>query len=265
MMQQADDFLEESNSLFAIVSPLNDEQLLIVTQFKKWTIEDIIGHLHIFNHAAKLALESSEAFNAFFAPMVNDLAVGKSLLDFQRDWLGKVKGRELVEVWRAGYEDIAAIYGNADPKQRITWVGPPMSARSSITARQMETWAHGQAVFDTLGLEREDSDRIKNIVHMGVGTYGWTFINRKWEVPDPAPYVELTAPSGEVWQWNEEQDDNCVSGLATEFCQIVTQTRNVADTNITTVGEAASRWMANAQCFAGQPHDAPKVGTRFKV
>ena len=123
----------------------------------------------------------------------------------------------------------------------------------------------GQAVFDILGLERQDGDRIKNIVHMGVGTYGWTFINRKWEVPDPAPYVKLTTPSGEVWQWNEEQNDNCVNGTATEFCQIVTQTRNVADTNIKTVGEAASRWMANAQCFAGQSHDPPKAGTRFKV
>ena len=264
-MQQADDFLEESNSLFAVISALNGEQLLTATQFKKWTIEDIIGHLHIFNHAANLALESSEAFNAFFTPMVKDLAAGKSLLTSQREWLGKVKGRELIEAWRAGYEALANTYKTADPKQRITWVGPPMSARSSITARQMETWAHGQAVFDILGLEREDSDRIKNIVHMGVGTYGWTFINRKWEVPDPAPYVKLTAPSGEIWQSNEEQYDNCVCGSATEFCQIVTQTRNVADTNINTIGEAASRWMANAQCFAGQPHDAPKAGTRFRI
>ena len=142
-MQQAGDFLEESNSLFSIVSPLNDEQLLTVTQFKNWTIEDVIGHLHIFNHAAKLALESSEAFNVFFAPMVKDLSAGKSLLDFQREWLGEIQGRELIEAWRTGYEDLAVTYGNADPRQRITWVGPPMSARSSITARQMETWAHG--------------------------------------------------------------------------------------------------------------------------
>ena len=39
-----------------------------------------------------------------------------------------------------------------------------MSARSKITARHMETWAHGQEVFDALGKDREEKDRIKNIV-----------------------------------------------------------------------------------------------------
>ena len=57
-----------------------------------------------------------------------------------------------------------------------------MSARSKITARHMETWAHGQEVFDALGKDREEKDRIKNIVHMGVIAYGWTFVNRKLEI-----------------------------------------------------------------------------------
>ena len=38
-----------------------------------------------------------------------------------------------------------------------------MSARSSISARLMETWAHGQAVYDRLGVVRVDTDRIRNI------------------------------------------------------------------------------------------------------
>ena len=36
-----------------------------------------------------------------------------------------------------------------------------MSARSSISARLMETWAHGQEVYDHLGVVRVDADRIK--------------------------------------------------------------------------------------------------------
>lgn len=74
-----------------------------------------------------------------------------------------------------------------------------MSARSSITARLMESWAHAQAIFDVLGVERENGDGIKNICVLGLNTYGWTFKNRRLDAPQPVPQLRLTAPSGEVW------------------------------------------------------------------
>jgi hypothetical protein len=59
-------------------------------------------------------------------------------------------------------------FGVADPSQRVKWAGPDMSVRSAITARLMETWAHGQAIYDVLGVERRDEDRIRNIAVLGV-------------------------------------------------------------------------------------------------
>jgi hypothetical protein len=53
-----------------------------------------------------------------------------------------------------------------------------------------------------------------------------------------------------------------VRGDALEFCQVVTQTRNVADTALEVVGDVATRWMSIAQCFAGGPVDPPKPGER---
>jgi len=50
-----------------------------------------------------------------------------------------------------------------------------MSVRSCIIARQMETWAHAQAIFDVLGQTRTDADRLKNVAHIGVTTYSWSF------------------------------------------------------------------------------------------
>ena len=261
-MQQADDFRQECKMLADLIGAQPDSVFNCVTLFKGWTINDVIGHLHMFNVAARLTLEDERKFAEFFAPVSADLRAGKSMLESQNVWLDGLKGRALFEVWCDECEAIAAIYGATDPKRRITWAGPDMSARSSITARQMETWAHGQEVFDCLGQLRVDSDRIKNIAHLGVSTFGWTFINRKEGVPEPAPHVVLTAPSGAVWKWNEQQDTNRVSGPATDFCQIVTQTRNVADTSIQTFGDIASRWMAIAQCFAGKPNDPPAAGSR---
>jgi hypothetical protein len=55
-----------------------------------------------------------------------------------------------------------------------------------------------------------------------------------------------------------------VEGSASEFCQVVTQVRNVADTRLRVSGETARRWMAIAQCFAGGPETPPAPGTRFR-
>ena len=264
-MQQAQDFKAECDQLHDLLAPCDDAVFQWETQFKGWTINDVIGHLHMFNVAARYALEDEARFDDFIAPVVADLKQGKPMLASQYVWLDGLEGRALFETWRDECAATAASYGATDPKQRVKWVGPDMSARSSITARQMETWAHGQEIFDRLGQHRTDQDRIKNIAHLGVSTFGWTFINRKQEVPQPAPHVVLTAPSGAIWEWNEPQADNRVEGPATDFCQVVAQTRNVADTAIKTTGEPATTWMAIAQCFAGKPNDPPAPGQRHVV
>ena len=61
----------------------------------------------------------------------------------------------------------------------------------------------------------------------------------------------LHAPDGTVWAWHDPSDDNLVEGPAEAFCQVVTQTRNVADTDLRVRGETARLWMSLAQCFAG--------------
>jgi hypothetical protein len=70
------------------------------------------------------------------------------------------------------------------------------------------------------------------------------------------------APSGEIWEWNEPSDSERITGDAVDFCRVVTQGRNIADTPLEVVGEIATRWMSIAQCFAGGPVDPPKPGER---
>ncbi|MEP2717342.1 TIGR03084 family metal-binding protein [Pseudophaeobacter sp.] len=264
-MQQAEDFRAESQALAAALEDLPEADLHRETLFKSWTIDHVLGHLHLFNVAAETSLQGEAAFGAFIGPIVKDMQSGKSILACQFPWLDGLSGRALFEAWRAGAESCADAFAKADPKARVKWVGPDMSALSSITARQMETWAHGQEVFDLLGLERVEQDRIRNIAHLGVSTYGWTFMNRKEPVPEPAPFVELTGPSGAIWSWNDPQEDNAVRGSAVEFAQVVTQVRNIADTGLESKGETAARWMEIAQCFAGPAETPPAKGARHKA
>jgi len=264
VLQQALDFRDESEALFDLVAPLAPEDWAEKTQFKDWTINDVIGHLHIWNHAADLTLNDEAGFLAFLKQVRDGTPAAGGHLGFTRQWLDGLAGPELMAQWRKLYLEVAERFAQADPKKRVKWGGPDMSVRSCITARLMETWAHGQAVYDLLGQTRIDTDRIKNVAVIGINTFGWTFRNRGLEIPAEPPYVRLTAPSGDIWEWHEPSDDNRIEGPAVEFCQVVAQTRNIADTSLQVTGETATRWMAMAQCFAGPPHDPPPPGTRFK-
>ena len=44
-----------------------------------------------------------------------------------------------------------------------------------------------------------------------------------------------------------------VSGDGEEFCLVVTQRRNIADTALEVTGDIADQWMQIAQAFAGPP------------
>jgi uncharacterized protein (TIGR03084 family) len=263
MFQQPIDFREESTALYDLIAPHDDAVFELKTQFKNWTVNDVLTHLHVWNIAADLSLKGADAFAAFFSQVAAAVGDGKSLRVFEPSYLNGLRGRALLETWRDYFVEMTERFLAADPKKRVKWAGPDMSVRSSITARLMETWAHGQEVYDTLGVARVNGDRIKNIAVLGVKTFGWTFANRGLDVPSSAPHVRLTAASGELWTWNDPSEDNLVEGDATEFCQVVTQVRNIADTKLRVVGETARRWTSIAQCFAGPPETPPAPGARY--
>ena len=259
-MQQADDFLAESEGLCALMAELPASEYDRHTAFKRWTLNEVIRHLHVWNQGALLSLTDEAGFDAFYARAGANLTGG--LRAFEEAWLKGLSGPSLLATWREFCIETAEVFRAADPSLRVRWAGPSMSARSSITARLMETWAHGQAIYDELGVVRENADRIRNIVVLGNNTYGWTFSVHGEEAPDPRPHLVLTAPSGEIWTFNEPSGDERIEGLAEEYCQVVTQTRNVADTQLRMTGANAEAWMQKAQCFAGPPESPPAPGVR---
>ncbi|MFO7854718.1 MAG: TIGR03084 family metal-binding protein [Paracoccaceae bacterium] len=258
-MREAEDFLAESEALHAALAGSDRVRWTEPTQFKGWTIEQVLRHLKFWNAMTILQLDDEPRLLATLA----EVTAAPSLRAYE-DGVDDETGDALLESWIAGARDAADAFAEVDPKRRLKWAGPEMSARSSMTARLMETWAHGQEIFDHLGLEREETDRVKGICFLGVQTYRWSFANRGETPPDPPPYVSLTAPSGDVWAWGDRTSPSRVEGPAVAFAQVVAQTRNIADTDLKAVGEAAERWMAVAQCFAGAPNDPPPPGNRFR-
>ena len=264
MLDQALDFRDESDALFALLETRDDADWARATQFKHWTPNDVVAHLEMGNYAADRSLQGAEEFAAFVRQLAELGRNSGRHIDATHAWLGGIKNRELLLRWRDFYRAMAERFVVAEPKRRVKWFGPDMSVLSSISARLMETWAHGQALYDLFGQTRVDTDRIKNIAIIGINTFGWTFANRKIAPSGVRPNVRLTAPSGAVWEWPQPTSDDLIEGAAVEFCQVVTQTRNIADTALQVAGPTATAWMAIAQCFAGPPENPPPPGTRFR-
>ena len=263
MLEQAIHFKEESDALYKLLINADKNSFKLKTQFKSWTINDVLYHLHVWNIAALLSLKNENKFKEFMQNFMEAVKSGNSAREYEKILSDNTEGLDLLNLWKETYEKISNEFAKSDPKKRVKWAGPDMSVRSSITARHMETWAHGQEIFDQLGFERIDTDRIKNIVVIGVNTFGWTYINRNLSIPEKMPKLSLLSPSNELWEWNEDNEEDMISGSATEFSQVVTQVRNINDTSLKVSGKIANEWMSIAQCFAGPPENPPEKGTRF--
>lgn len=256
------DLTDEYNELDDLVSGLSEKQWNTVTPFFEWTIKDEIAHIAYFDSTAQLATQDRKLFMKKFESFLAEIKPGESMFEVINR-VGRAKPvEELMTDWRNNRTAMVDALSKLDPKARLPWYGPDMSAKSFATARLMETWAHGQDVYDTLRIKRKPAARIKHIAHLGVTTFGWSFMVRQLEAPADPVRVNLDHPFGDNWIWGPNLAENSVSGSAEDFCLVVTQRRNIADTNLEVKGEVAEKWMSIAQAFAGMPEDPPKPGVR---
>lgn len=248
----AADLRVEQEALDAIVGELRDEQWQLATPSAGWTVADQIAHLTYFDGAAATAVTDPEAFKASFQDLLAAPDGGDALT------LGRDRGpAELLAAWRSNRQRLTAVAATLTDGMRIAWYGPSMGAKSFLTARLMECWAHGQDIADAVDRDRTPSDRLRHIAQLGFLTRRWSYANRGMEVPPGDVRVVLTGPSGAVWTFGPDEATEVVTGPALDFCLVVTQRRHVDDTVLQVAGGLARDWLERAQAFAGGPTDGP--------
>ncbi len=262
MQNNCRDLLDEYHALAALCETLSRDDWARRTDFYGWTPWDEVAHLCYFDQTALQSVNDPAAFLVGVKSMIREQQAGKEISAMAREVFAHLDGPALLSFWRACYEPLVEALAKQEPKARLHWYGPTMSAKSFATARMMETWAHGQDIWDLMRRPRPGSHRLRDIAHIGVSTFGWTFVNRQQPVPAVQPFVELTAPDGTTWTWGEPSPTEWVRGSALDFCLLVTQRRHRTDTDLQWAGDAAERWTAMAQCFAGPPADGPGPGVR---
>ena len=147
--------------------------------------------------------------------------------------------------WREDRQRLVDAASTVDPSHAVPWYGPAMAARSFITARLMETWAHGQDVADALGVTRRPTARLRHVAHIGVRARPFSYAIHGMTMPDADVAVRLTRPTASSGSGASPSAIVGRPGPALDFCLVVTQRRHVADTRLEIVGDAAAEWMAH--------------------
>ncbi|HZD66340.1 MAG TPA: TIGR03084 family metal-binding protein [Acidimicrobiales bacterium] len=250
MADLADDLAAESAVLRDVLAPLHGPDWGRETPAEGWTIADQVTHLAYFDD---VAVESAIRPDEFRAERDRIEAEGGVDPDAVANRFRHLPGTAVLSWFDQARDRLLASFRPLDPSLRVPWFGPAMSAASSLTARIMETWAHGQDIADTLGVVREPTGRLRHVAHIGVGARDFSYATNGLTAPRAPVRVELTAPGGETWAWGPEGAADRITGPALEFCLLVTQRRHRDDLDLEIAGPAAVEWMRIAQAFAGPP------------
>lgn len=242
------DLRAEGEELERLVAGLSPAEWRTATPAAGWSIAHQIGHLAWTDEVALLAATDASAFQM---EVEKALAEPHTFVDQAAQRLADRP--DLAAHWRETRAALADALKRTSPGVKLPWFGPPMSPTSMATARLMETWAHGQDVADTLGVQRKPTARLRNVAHLGVRTRDFACVINGRTAPEDPFYVELTGPSGELWSWGPPEAAQRVTGPALDFCLLVTQRRHRADLALRAVGEQADSWLDFAQAFAGPP------------
>jgi uncharacterized protein (TIGR03084 family) len=244
------DLAAEGDRLEALVADLPETGWRTPTPAAGWDVATQVAHLAWTDEAAVAAATDRSRWDALVLEALTDV---DRVVDRAAITGGAVAPGDLMARWRTARTELAAALRAHPAGERMPWFGPPMSATSMATARFMETWAHSLDVHEALGAEPEITDRIRHVAHLGVRTRDFAFSVHRLEAPTQDIRVSLTAPSGDLWAWGPEDAAQSVTGAAYDFCLLVTQRINRADTSLVATGRDADAWLAIAQCFAGPP------------
>jgi uncharacterized protein (TIGR03084 family) len=190
------------------------------TPAKGWDVRDQIAHLaDIDEIAIDTCTDGPRPLNDFAALFASpaDTTLWGVLRGRRRS------GREVLAWWEDSPARERDVLAGLDAAMRVPW-GIGMRPPSLVTARLMETWAHGLDVREALGLPVVDSGRLRHVAWLGYRALPYAFSFAGRERPPGELRVEVTSPSGdETWDYGPADAPNRITGPAGELCRLFAQ------------------------------------------
>jgi uncharacterized protein (TIGR03084 family) len=239
------DLEAEQRELQDLLGTIAPDDWLAPTPSWGWDVRDTVSHLADVD---EMAIDT--ATGGPYA--INDLAA-RAASGADVTYAGVLRGRRMSgpqvgEWWGRSSDAVRSTLAALPPDLRIPW-GIGMRTPSLVTARLMETWAHGLDVRTALQVDAVDSDRLAHVAWLATRALPYAFSVAGRSAPAGPLRVELTLPSGGLWTAGPEDAASRITGSAGEYCRVFVQRRSRADTNLVIEGDAADAAIAVARAF----------------
>jgi uncharacterized protein (TIGR03084 family) len=214
-----DDLASEQHELQEICERLGADEWLTPTAARGWDVRDTISHLADTDEIAIDTLDDGpRSLNRF----VTMLASSKDVTLW-----GVLRGRrragaDVLTWWERTSTTECERMRRLETTSRVPW-GIGMGRPAFVTARIMETWAHGLDVHGAVGAPSVDTDRLRHIAFLATRALSYAFSFAGRALPTAKLRVELDLPSGAQWTHGAPDAPDRITGPAGEYCRVFVQ------------------------------------------
>ena len=241
-----DDLEAERHALLDLVRAIGPDDWLRPTPARGWDVRDTIAHLADTDEMAIATATGGPG-------SLHARSEGSASFE-DVTYRGVLRGRrgsgQAVCAWfESSTAAMRDMFLALDPAVRVPW-GIGMRPASLVTARMMETWAHGLDVHAALGAESVDTDRLGHIAWLATRALPYAYTVAGREPPSEPVRVELTLPSGATWSTGPEDASNRITGAGGEYCRVFVQRLRPSDAvTLRAEGAAAADVLSVARAY----------------
>jgi uncharacterized protein (TIGR03084 family) len=241
-----DDLTAEQQSLLDRLRSLDEDDWLRPTPARGWDVRDTVSHLA---DTDEMAIATATGAPGSLNARAETSASGEDVT-FRGVLRGRRQSGRAVCAWfEASTAALHEMFRTLDPVERVPW-GIGMRPPSLVSARLMETWAHGLDVYAAVGVEPPDSDRLAHVAWLATRALPYAYTVAGREPPGDPIRVELTLPSGAPWANGPVGAADRITGTASEYCRVFVHRLAVDDAvTLRAEGDAAADALRVARAY----------------
>jgi len=214
-----DDLASEQEELQAVCARLSRDEWLTPTAARGWDVRDTIAHLADTDEIAIDTLDDGpRSLNRFVTMLASskDVTLWGVLRGRRRS------GADVLAWWERTSASERGRLRGLETTARVPW-GIGMGRPAFVTARLMETWAHGLDVRGAVGAPAVDTDRLRHIAFLATRALPYAFSFAGRALPATKLRVELDLPSGEQWTHGPADAADRITGPVGQYCRVFVQ------------------------------------------
>lgn len=247
-LKVTDVYEQETTKLADFLAGLQESDWIRPTPAKGWTVTDQVAHLAFVYNLAAQACHAPDEFKAGLQQVAEvgfEAAVKQGLTEYgagsAQDVLGRFKFAS----------HMAATGLRSTTAQRVPWLVNPLPPSVLAMAGMLETFAHGQDIYDTLDTRVERGDELEYLVHFIARTRDFGYLSHDMTPPVQEFLFQITLPSGRTVEVGPADSSDVVRGPAEDLALLASRRRHRDDLDVVADGQDAKVWLTIAQAYRG--------------